>query len=79
MAGGKDSSGGKSEKKKFVKPEKKCGFLNHCYNYIQADSLKPDEVDNSDVEIPEFNVSYKPQEISPKSLSSVRDFLHKRI
>ncbi|RZC72339.1 hypothetical protein C5167_035504, partial [Papaver somniferum] len=32
-----------------------------------------------DVEIPEFNVSYKPQEISLKSLSSGRDFLHKRI
>ncbi|RZC52805.1 hypothetical protein C5167_021232 [Papaver somniferum] len=44
-----------------------------------AGLLKPDEVDDSDVEIPEFNVSYKPQEISPKSLSSVREFLHKRI
>ncbi|KAI3959296.1 hypothetical protein MKW98_018886 [Papaver atlanticum] len=44
-----------------------------------AGLLKPDEVDSSDVEIPEFNVSYKPQEISPKSLSSVRDFLYKRI
>ncbi|KAI3961250.1 hypothetical protein MKW92_004218 [Papaver armeniacum] len=44
-----------------------------------AGLLKPGEVDSSDVEIPEFNESYKPQEVSPKSLSSVRDFLHKRI
>ncbi|KAI3855538.1 hypothetical protein MKX03_006576 [Papaver bracteatum] len=44
-----------------------------------AGLLKPGEVDDSDVEIPEFNVSYKPQEISPKSVSSVREFLHKRI
>ncbi|MCL7045176.1 hypothetical protein MKW94_009319 [Papaver nudicaule] len=44
-----------------------------------AGLLKPDEVETSDAEIPEFNVSYKPQEISPKSTSSVRDLLHQRI
>nr|DAD25028.1 TPA_asm: hypothetical protein HUJ06_026492 [Nelumbo nucifera] len=31
-----------------------------------AGLLKPDVVEGSDVEIPEFNVSYKPQKISPK-------------
>ncbi|KAL1567774.1 ABC transporter E member 2 [Salvia divinorum] len=31
-----------------------------------AGHLKPDSVEGSDVEIPEFNVSYKPQKISPK-------------
>ena len=41
--------------------------------------MKPDSVENSDVEIPEFNVSYKPQKISPKFQSTVRHLLHSRI
>ncbi|KAB2634807.1 ABC transporter E family member 2 [Pyrus ussuriensis x Pyrus communis] len=44
-----------------------------------AGLLKPDSVENSDVEIPEFNVSYKPQKISPKFQSTVRHLLHSRI
>jgi len=42
--------------------------------------LKPDTIEGgSDVEIPEFNVSYKPQKISPKSQLPVRNLLHKKI
>lgn len=41
--------------------------------------MKPDSVEGSDVEIPEFNVSYKPQKISPKFQSTVRMLLHQRI
>ncbi|KAM1463367.1 hypothetical protein ACFXTO_043166 [Malus domestica] len=44
-----------------------------------AGLLKPDSVENSDVEIPEFNVSYKPQKISPKFQYTVRHLLHSRI
>ncbi|XP_042477536.1 ABC transporter E family member 2 isoform X3 [Macadamia integrifolia] len=44
-----------------------------------AGLLKPDEVEDSDVEIPEFNVSYKPQKISPKFQSTVRHLLHQKI
>ncbi|GFY93859.1 RNAse l inhibitor protein 2 [Actinidia rufa] len=44
-----------------------------------AGLLKPDVVEDSDVEIPEFNVSYKPQKISPKFPYSVRHLLHQRI
>mmetsp|Transcript_29891 Transcript_29891/g.41365 ORF Transcript_29891/g.41365 Transcript_29891/m.41365 type:complete len:617 (-) Transcript_29891:343-2193(-) len=42
-----------------------------------AGMLEPDE----DVRehIPEFNVSYKPQKISPKSTMTVRNMLHKKI
>jgi ATP-binding cassette subfamily E protein 1 len=39
--------------------------------------LEPDEDTRED--IPEFNVSYKPQKISPKSEMSVRSMLHKKI
>ena len=46
---------------------------------MQAGLLKPDVVEDSDVEIPEFNVSYKPQKISPKFPSSVRHLLHQKI
>ncbi len=38
--------------------------------------IKPDD---HFVELPEFNVSYKPQKISPKFTSTVRNLLHKRI
>ncbi|KAM7252319.1 hypothetical protein ACFE04_024202 [Oxalis oulophora] len=41
--------------------------------------LKPDGIEGIDVEIPEFNISYKPQKISPKFPHSVRQMLHLRI
>jgi translation initiation factor RLI1 len=42
--------------------------------------LKPDTIEGgSDVEMPEFNVSYKPQTISGKSQSQVRHLLHEKI
>ncbi|GMJ05981.1 ATP-binding cassette E2, ARABIDOPSIS THALIANA RNASE L INHIBITOR PROTEIN 2 [Hibiscus trionum] len=44
-----------------------------------AGLLKPDSVEGSDVEIPEFNVSYKPQKISPKFQNTVRHLLHHKI
>lgn len=44
-----------------------------------AGLLKPDSVEDSDVEIPEFNVSYKPQKISPKFQNTVRHLLHQKI
>lgn len=44
-----------------------------------AGLLKPDSVEDSDIEIPEFNVSYKPQKISPKFQNSVRHLLHQKI
>ncbi|XP_074294413.1 ABC transporter E family member 2-like [Silene latifolia] len=44
-----------------------------------AGLLKPDDVGDSDVEVPEFNVSYKPQKISPKFQHSVRHLLHQKI
>ena len=46
---------------------------------MQAGLLKPDETEGSDIEIPEFNVSYKPQKISPKFENSVRHLLHQKI
>eukprot|EP00252_Welwitschia_mirabilis_P017696 TRINITY_DN391_c0_g1_i1.p1 TRINITY_DN391_c0_g1~~TRINITY_DN391_c0_g1_i1.p1 ORF type:complete len:605 (+),score=95.31 TRINITY_DN391_c0_g1_i1:294-2108(+) len=44
-----------------------------------AGLVKPDTVESSEVEIPEFNVSYKPQKISPKFPSTVRHLLHQKI
>ncbi|KAM3758248.1 hypothetical protein ACB098_01G029500 [Castanea mollissima] len=44
-----------------------------------AGLLKPDFVEGSDMEIPKFNVSYKPQKISPKFPSTVRHLLHSKI
>ncbi|CAM0901771.1 unnamed protein product [Alopecurus aequalis] len=41
--------------------------------------LKPDTVEGTEIEIPEFNVSYKPQKISPKFAGSVRQLLHQKI
>jgi translation initiation factor RLI1 len=42
--------------------------------------LKPDTIEGgSDVEMPEFNVSYKPQTNSGRSQLPVRDLLHKKI
>lgn len=44
-----------------------------------AGLLKPDVVGGgSEVEMPEFNVSYKPQKISPKFQSTVRHLLHQK-
>ncbi|GAU21978.1 hypothetical protein TSUD_111180, partial [Trifolium subterraneum] len=46
----------------------------------EAGSLKPDTIEGgSDVEMPEFNVSYKPQKISPKSQLSVKQLLDRKI
>jgi ATP-binding cassette subfamily E protein 1 len=42
-----------------------------------AGMLKPDDEERT--EIPEFRVSYKPQKISPKFTSTVRNLMHKRI
>jgi ATP-binding cassette subfamily E protein 1 len=42
-----------------------------------AGLIKPDDEEMED--LPEFNVSYKPQKISPKFDSSVRNLLHKKI
>jgi ATP-binding cassette subfamily E protein 1 len=42
-----------------------------------AGLIKPDDEDA--VDLPEFSVSYKPQKISPKFDSSVRNLLHKKI
>ena len=36
-------------------------------------------MEDGDVEIPEFNVSYKPQKISPKFENTVRHLLHSKI
>ncbi|RHN77592.1 putative sulfate-transporting ATPase [Medicago truncatula] len=45
-----------------------------------AGLLKPDTIEGgSDVEMPKFNVSYKPQKISPKSRLAVRHLLHQKI
>lgn len=41
-----------------------------------AGLLKPDE---EEIDLPEFNVSYKPQKISPKFQHSVRNLLHAKI
>ncbi|KAJ7526345.1 hypothetical protein O6H91_16G002500 [Diphasiastrum complanatum] len=45
---------------------------------LLAGLLKPDEKGEED-EVPEFNVSYKPQKISPKFTSTVRHLLHQKI
>ncbi|KAH7848798.1 hypothetical protein Vadar_008155 [Vaccinium darrowii] len=44
-----------------------------------AGLLHPDTVEDSAVEIPEFNVSYKPQKIATKFESTVRELLHQKI
>uniref|UniRef100_A0A803LI75 ABC transporter domain-containing protein n=1 Tax=Chenopodium quinoa TaxID=63459 RepID=A0A803LI75_CHEQI len=44
-----------------------------------AGKLKPDTGEALDVEVPEFNVSYKPQKISPTFKGSVREYLHRKI
>jgi ATP-binding cassette subfamily E protein 1 len=44
-----------------------------------AGLLKPDTLEGTDIEIPEFNVSYKPQKISPKFQNTVRTLLHQKI
>eukprot|EP00191_Tetraselmis_sp_GSL018_P018003 CAMPEP_0177589164 /NCGR_PEP_ID=MMETSP0419_2-20121207/6644_1 /TAXON_ID=582737 /ORGANISM="Tetraselmis sp., Strain GSL018" /LENGTH=704 /DNA_ID=CAMNT_0019079473 /DNA_START=16 /DNA_END=2132 /DNA_ORIENTATION=- len=44
-----------------------------------AGMLKPDDADNLEFDLPEFNVSYKPQKISPKFEGTVRTLLHKKV
>ncbi|CAM0901770.1 unnamed protein product [Alopecurus aequalis] len=44
-----------------------------------AGHLKPDAEEGTEIEIPEFNVSYKPQKLSPKFQGSVRQLLHQKI
>lgn len=67
-----------SKQKIFHQP-----YLSHpkhlIHHHLQAGLLKPDSVEGSDIEIPEFNVSYKPQKISPKFQSTVRHLLHQKI
>jgi len=43
---------------------------------LLAGLIQPDE---EDAEIPQFNISYKPQKISPKFPGTVRQLLHKKI
>ena len=45
----------------------------------QAGHLKPDTEEGTEIEIPEFNVSYKPQKLCPKFQGSVRQLLHQKI
>lgn len=56
-------------------------YLGNIYIILisQAGLLKPDTVEDGDIEIPEFNVSYKPQKISPKFENTVRHLLHSKI
>mmetsp|Transcript_28728 Transcript_28728/g.80881 ORF Transcript_28728/g.80881 Transcript_28728/m.80881 type:complete len:618 (-) Transcript_28728:318-2171(-) len=44
-----------------------------------AGMLKPDNEDSLEFDLPEFNVSYKPQKISPKFQGTVRTLLHKKV
>ncbi|KAL3617417.1 ABC transporter E member 2 [Castilleja foliolosa] len=44
-----------------------------------AGKLKPDSVEGSDVEIPKFRISYKPQKITPKFNGTVRMLLQQSI
>uniref|UniRef100_A0A915JHM8 AAA+ ATPase domain-containing protein n=1 Tax=Romanomermis culicivorax TaxID=13658 RepID=A0A915JHM8_ROMCU len=43
---------------------------------LLAGKMQPDD---SSIKVPELNVSYKPQKISPKSQCSVRQMLHDKI
>jgi hypothetical protein len=43
-------------------------------NNGEAELLKPDTVEGTDIEIPEFNVSCEPQKISPKFQNTMRHF-----
>ncbi|KAK9107620.1 hypothetical protein Syun_023631 [Stephania yunnanensis] len=47
--------------------------------YIRQYQPLHDVVEGTDVEVPEFNVSYKPQKITPKFPSTVRHLLHQKI
>ncbi|KAF3337593.1 ABC transporter E family member 2 [Carex littledalei] len=46
---------------------------------LLAGLLEPDSVEGAEGDIPEFNISYKPQKINPKFESTVRNLLHKKI
>ncbi|CAN6251215.1 unnamed protein product [Urochloa humidicola] len=41
--------------------------------------VKPDKVGDEEVDMPAYTVSYKPQELIPKTCSTVRELLHKKI
>ncbi|CAL5022592.1 unnamed protein product [Urochloa decumbens] len=41
--------------------------------------VKPDKVGDEEVDMPAYTVSYKPQELIPKTSSTVRELLHKKI
>ncbi|KAK3139824.1 hypothetical protein QOZ80_5AG0390940 [Eleusine coracana subsp. coracana] len=43
-----------------------------------AGLLPPDTVEGTDIDIPEFNVSYKPQKLSPKFQGTVRSLLRQK-
>ncbi|KAK9135056.1 hypothetical protein Syun_014386 [Stephania yunnanensis] len=64
-------------------PKRRLGAGRRCFGYlhpaIPVGLSKLDVVESTDVEVPEFNVSYKPQQISPKFPSTVRHLLHQKI
>ncbi|CAO2045469.1 unnamed protein product [Urochloa humidicola] len=41
--------------------------------------VRPDKVGDEEVDMPAYTVSYKPQELIPKTSSTVRELLHKKI
>ncbi|KAK8323391.1 hypothetical protein V6Z12_A12G231100, partial [Gossypium hirsutum] len=49
------------------------------FTRMMAGLLTPDGVEGSDVEIPQFSVSYKPQKSSPRFPDTVRLLVHRRI
>ncbi|KAM7268873.1 hypothetical protein ACFE04_011039 [Oxalis oulophora] len=60
----------------------KTTFIRMLAGAIHPDKVEGDEVEGDEVEggqIPELNISYKPQKISPKFPHSVRHMLHQRI
>ncbi|MFS7888718.1 putative ABC-type molybdate transporter [Helianthus anomalus] len=59
-------------------PTENLRFRNEFLTF-KAGILKPDTIEGSETEIPEFNISYKPQKISPKFPNSVRHLLHQKI
>ncbi|KAE8732229.1 ATP-binding cassette sub-family E member 1 [Hibiscus syriacus] len=59
----------------------RCPTMTKTRNNFQlgAGSFKHDNVDDFEVEVTEFNVSYKPQKISPKYESTVKNLLYVKI
>jgi len=54
----------------------KTTFIRMLAGLIESEVVKDG---NEDIEMPEFNVSYKPQKISPKFKGTVRELLHKKV